>query len=271
MRNVFSNYGSRTRPAQCLGWLAVCCLAFCAAGVVRAQDNAFVLDDSTFDQWMNNGLGGGVQNPNDYLTAQLESELASIERNCKLTEVQRERLMLAGQGDVARFMDRVNALRDEVVGKSYDNNDISNIYMRIQPLATELRQGVFQEDSLLRKLERSTLTKEQAEEVAAAKRERMAFQYAAKVRLQVVTLERAVPMTDEQRQAFVKLVLAETKPPLRFGEMDAYVTLYQISSLSEEKIAAIFDKAQTTKIQEHLQQARGLGAHLRQQGLIAEE
>lgn len=238
---------------------------------VRGEEVGFVLDDSTFDQWMNNGLGGGAQSPNDFLASQLEGELAAIERNCKLTEAQHERLMLAGQGDVARFMDRVNALRDEVVGKSYDNNDINNIYMRIQPLAQELRQGVFTEDSLLRKLERNTLTKEQSEEVAAAKRERMAFLYAAKVRLQVVTLERAVPMTDEQRQAFVKLILADTKPPLRFGEMDSYVTMYQISSLPEEKISAIFDKAQAAKIQEHLQQARGLGAHLRQQGLIAEE
>lgn len=251
--------------------LAACCLLCCATMDVRGEEVGFVLDDSTFDQWMNNGLGGGAQSPNDFLASQLEGELAAIERNCKLTEAQHERLMLAGQGDVARFMDRVNALRDEVVGKSYDNNDINNIYMRIQPLAQELRQGVFTEDSLLRKLERNTLTKEQSEEVAAAKRERMAFLYAAKVRLQVVTLERAVPMTDEQRQAFVKLILADTKPPLRFGEMDSYVTMYQISSLPEEKISAIFDKAQAAKIQEHLQQARGLGAHLRQQGLIAEE
>ena len=84
----------------------------------------------------------------------------------------------------------------------------------------------------------------------------------------MTTFEIGVPLTEVQRQRFLKLLFEELEPPKKFGDQDQYVVFYQASKLDQEKLKPIFDDAQWRALDETFRRARGMEAHLRQQGFI---
>src|SRR2546430_10007269 len=92
------------------------CAALCFAQPTHAQ-NKFVMGDDQFNQWLYQGNGQAADEDSE-ITLMVES----IDRSCHLTEQQKNKLRLAGRGDYARFSQKVDDLRSECVGKSYDQN-----------------------------------------------------------------------------------------------------------------------------------------------------
>src|SRR3954451_5772342 len=110
----------RTRlTTYLLGWttasLAVWSLAL-PTDYACAQ-NKFVMDENNFNAWL---YQGNRQAPDQESETTLMVE--AIDRSCHLTAEQKEKLRLGGQGDYARFEQKVNDLRSECIGKSYDQN-----------------------------------------------------------------------------------------------------------------------------------------------------
>ncbi len=71
--------------------------------------------------------------------------------------------------------------------------------------------------------------------------------------------------------AALKLLKEETKPPRKLGENDYYVVLYQLSRIPEEKIKPVFDDIQWRFLKRQLDQGRGMGMFLKQNGFIPDE
>src|SRR5437773_240281 len=107
---------SHTNSLSAVAAVLAVCAAVCSTDPAHAQ-NKFVMDDNQFNQWLYQGNGQ---------TADEESEITlmveSIDRSCHLNDAQKTELRLAAHGDYARFNQKVEDLRSECVGKSYDQN-----------------------------------------------------------------------------------------------------------------------------------------------------
>jgi hypothetical protein len=245
--------------------LVLAALLTFAAAPARAQD--FTLTDEQFDMWLSNGSNSTLT----LVDSQLEIEIQAIDRICRLEPDQVEKLKLAGRGDVTRFRGRVDALRKKLVGRTYDQNEMNEMWQAIQPLQQEMQAGILGDDSLFQKILHRTLQPQQVAEYEAAEAARNANHYSAKVRLYVAVLERSFPMTDEQRQALVRLFLEKTTAPRRFGQNEIYYIMYQASRLKEEDVGKLFDKDYTRALMGAFRQGAGYEHFLRQQGFIFDE
>ena len=244
--------------------LATAMVAFCAQAT-DGQDT-FELNEGTFNQWLYNASQGQFD-PNSEVTLAVEA----VDRACGLSDPQIGKLRLAGQGDYARFEHRVAELRAKYVGKTYSQNEIGNIYQKIQPLAQIYQAGLLGDSSLFSKVLARSLTPDQVAEFERIEAERRQASYAAKVGLFIATLERSCPLTDRERTALGELILADTRPPKVFGQYDWYVVLFQASKIPDEKYEQIVDQAQLRVLKQTVQQGAGLEQWLRQQGILADE
>jgi hypothetical protein len=232
------------------------------AGPAHAQ-NKFVMDENQFTGWL---YQGSAQNPDE------ESEVTlmvdSIDRTAHLTAEQKEKLRLAGHGDYARFEQKVNDLRNECIGKTYDQNETQELYQKFQLLRNELQAGMLGSTSLFAKVVHRVLTPEQQEEYEAADAERRKASHAAKVRLFVAILEQSCPMKASQRDAFVELLLKETQPALRPSEYDWFVVIVQAAKIPDSKLAPILDPKQLAYIKKLTGARVGMEPMLRNMGVL---
>jgi hypothetical protein len=244
-----------------------CCAIIAGAPSLRAQ-NQFRLEENQFNSWLyNNGRGNGKLDQDSEVTLNVDA----VDRACHLNDAQKEKLRLAASGDYARFLQQVEQLHDELVGKSYDQNEIGKVYEKIQPLSARYQAGMLGDASLFAKVLHSTLTPEQTEEYAAADLERRQARHEAKCKLFVAVFEQSCPLTAKQRDALLQLLLKETRPAKRQSEYDWYVVAFQVSQISEKKLNTILDASQMKVLKTSTRQARGLEAHLKRTGVLPDE
>jgi hypothetical protein len=204
----------------------------------------------------------------DIATEAAEEVVLRIQREADDRAEQKEKLRLGGQGDYARFEQKVNDLRSECIGKSYDQNEMQELYQKFQPLTIQHQAGMLGPTSLFAKVVHQVLTPEQKEEYEAAEAERRKTRHAAKVRLFVAVLERSCPLKSSQRDAMVELLLNETRPALRSSEYDWYVVIVQGAKIPDSKLNSILDPAQMKYIKKITGQARGMDGMLKQMGVL---
>jgi hypothetical protein len=221
------------------------------------------MDDRQFNGWLFQRTG---QAPDE--DSEITLMVEAIDRTCHLSAEQREKLLLAGHGDYARFEQKVNDLRSECVGKTYDQTEMQTLYQKFQPLREQYQAGMLGPTSLFAKVVNRALTPEQQEEYEAAEAERRKTRHEAKVRLFVALLEQSCPLKSSQRDAFVDLLLKETRPALRSSDYDWYVVIVQVAKIPDSKLKPILDPLQLTYVKKIAAQARGMEGRLRQLGVL---
>jgi hypothetical protein len=135
-------------------------------------------------------------------------------------------------------------------------------------LQSTLAAGLFGDGSIFCKTVRKTLHDSQWSEFNKVEQERRLYRYRATIELMVSMLESGLPLLDEQRQAFIALLLEETRPPPRAGQYDYYVVMLKTSRIPEEKLKPLFDDVQWKILQTQLQQARGMEQWLKESGYV---
>jgi len=221
-----------------------------------------------FDQWV---LGGKTR---DQMERTLRSLLAlhveSVARACELSGAQREKLQLAGEGDLKRLFRTIEKLREKHRDVGQDQQKVNAFVQEMSPLQMKLQTGVYDDSSLFRKVLRQTLNHEQSAQYEQQERERRKFRYEAKIELVLSTLQNNISLRADQRQRLVKLLLDETEPPKKFGvgQYDYYIVLCQAGRLPEAKLKPIFDDAQWRSFQRLLTRYRGMETFLQQQGFL---
>lgn len=253
---------TRNLSSRLIAAIAVCA-SLAVAVAADAQNNKFVLNDSQFNSWLYQG-SGQPPDPDSEATLTIEA----IDRTCHLNAEQKEKLLLAAQGDFARFNQQVDDLRSEMVGKSYDQKEFQELYQKIQPLTQRYQAGMLGSTSLFAKVVHQVLEPEQQEEYEAAEAARRKIRHGAKVRLFVALLEQSCPLKSSQRDAFVSLLLKDTQPPLRASEYDWYVVIVQVAKIPDTKLKPILDQAQLTFLKKILAQGRGMEGHLQRIGVL---
>jgi hypothetical protein len=222
--------------------------------------------EAQFDQqvFQRDGNAAGARRR---LDAQLALQVEDLDWACTLTDAQKHKLRLAGRGDIKRFFDRCDTVKQKFQAAHQDGQRLQEVWQDISPLQMTLQAGLFQDDSLLHKALSNTLTGEQFARYDALARDRRAFRHRANVELAVTTLEQSMPLRDAQRRELTTLLTNETKPPRKASQYDYYFVMFQIGRLPEGKLKPLFDNLQWKVVSRQLDQFRGMEPTLRQWGL----
>src|SRR5207245_8056724 len=124
----------------------------------------------------------------------LALQVKDIDRACKLTDAQKKKLQLTGRGDIKRFFDRYEKVKQKFQLVKHDEQKMQEIWQDISPLQMTLQAGLFHDDSLLHKSLHNTLSSEQFARYDAIAGERRAFRHHANIELAVTTLEQSMPL-----------------------------------------------------------------------------
>ncbi len=236
-----------------------------AAAEAPANVVNFEVHESNFDSWVFQNLQN-AQAAKTQLDKLLGLQIDDVDRAGKLSEAQRKKMQLAGSGDIKRFFEKVEVVRKKFLLVRKDQQKFNEIWQDIQPLQLTMAAGLFDDGSLFHKTLRKTLTAEQATHYEQSQRDRRAFRYRAKVDLAVAMLENAMPLRDEQRKEFARLLMEQTRPPQKSGQYDYYVIMWQASKLPEDKLKPLFDNAQWKVLNQQFTQMRGMEQWLKQNG-----
>lgn len=235
--------------------------------VVAAPAVNFVVNDAQFDMWVFGSprtAGGGRSK----LEALLDLSVDEVSRECKLADSSRQKLILAGKGDIKRFFDKVEEKRKKFESMKNDQNKIGELYQELVPLQSAVNSGLFGDGSLYSKTLRRVLgdyDDARYQETLRAKRE---FHYRAKVELVVAQLDQTLGLSDRQRRTLVDTIIRETRPPERYGQYAYYLILYQAGKVHRDKLRPLFEPKQWEFFQRQLDQMRGIEQFLRTQGML---
>ena len=206
------------------------------------------------------------------LESQLTSRIAQIDRDCKLSDDQKKKLVVAGQGDVKRAFARLDELKEKfeaTAANAVERRQFLHEVARFRPASTTL--DFFGDESLFAKVLKNTLSPEQLAvreksiRDAAKARHQLAIHWAAR------SLEIWLKLSQEQRQQLEKLLIARTRAPRKFGEYDYYGLMFQLSKLPEQELEPILNREQRKNIQQHFAQAQRLEKILKDGGFLPEE
>jgi hypothetical protein len=235
--------------------------------VVQAPAQVMMLNEAQFDMWVFGGAGNAVRGRNK-LEALLDLSVDEVARECSLAPLQRQKLVLAGRGDIKRFFEKVEEKRRKFDKLRTDQNKIGELYQEVIPLQAMLNAGLFSDGSLYSKTLKRVLGESEDSRYQELLRDKQLFRYRAKVELVVAQLDQTLGLSDHQRREFVDLIIKESQPPTRYGQYDYYLILYQIGKLHRERLRPLFKDKQWAFLVRQLDQMRGMEQFLRNQGLL---
>lgn len=233
----------------------------------RANGIRMSFNAETFERWIFGG-GGDAQRDRLRNNADLEMAINKLDRQHHLTDIQKEKLMLAGRGIRKRFFDRVEVARQTFVAADDGQVLTDEDRREIQWLQSLASASLFGPESLFSKTARTTLNEEQRAAIAAANHKRQSLHHRGMVAATVLTVERTVELRRPQRDALTKLLLEETPIPTVRYDTDNKLMMYQFAGLAEAGVKPLLDDDQWQNLQSQLTEFRAYEALLRREGLI---
>jgi hypothetical protein len=198
----------------------------------------------------------------------LTLRINSLERAGGLSKDQVEKLRLAAHNDVVSFFRKVEALKQECRGINVNDQKFQEMWQKIEPLRSQFNAGLLDETSLFNKVLQGICRRNPSAPYLEEERQRRRFRYRATIEVAVTMFEAGVPLTDVQRQKFLKVLFNELEPPKSIGRRAEYVVFYQASKLDEAKLKPIFDDAQWRALSNVMRSAKAMEQHLKTQGFV---
>ena len=205
------------------------------------------------------------------LKESLELYTEDVDRACGLSDAQKQKLRLAGRGDIERFFRAYEVVKKKFQTIKNDQQKVNQIFQDISPLQAQMMSGLFDRDSLLQKCLINTIIREQFLKYHKLDQERRRFHHESKVGLVVMMLDQSAPITAEQRRQLTTLLLRETRPPRKLGQYDYYVMMHQVSKIDDANFKKILDNIQWQVFNQQLGQLRNIEQWLKQNGLLSDD
>jgi hypothetical protein len=244
-------------------------------------DRQIVFSDAQFDQYVYGGtrrvvIVNGVQQvvsdassnavgAQQQFEATINSEIQAIDQVCALTERQKSKLLLAGRGDYADYLDQLADLRQQMTTRPLSQQEYSELIMKLQPLRMSVaRNNLLNENSLFRKTLRRCLTEQQV----GPYRDFLRAQRVKIIESVLLNWDRnaaQVKLTGETRQNFINLLADHGRLPHSQATYIHYIVLYEVDRLAEQ-IQPLLTEAEWTKLQTQVQQAKRVEASIRRSG-----
>jgi len=237
--------------------------------------NGFRIEN--FDQWVfsNQQKIGGARKR---LLDRLQAEAESIQSTCKLADQQKEKLLLAGRGDIQTFTQQYNTVRAKFAEKLKQNDQqaFQNIWQEIQPLQRKYHGQIYGEGSLFRKVLDHLLDEQQLARIEQLRKEQRVFQYRSMVMQLISQFDQASPLTHEKREKLLALIDEYTFPPQSTASTQQshfvmYYVLSQMAEIPEGELRPLFGKATWKVLKQQIRQGKAMKRNLEQQGLVPEK
>ncbi len=245
--------------------------------VAKQNQNQHGFRIENFDQWVFSNQQK-LSSAQKQILDRLEGEADSIQSTCKLENGQKEKLLLAGRGDIQAFTQLYAEVRAKFVEKIKENNQqaIQNVWQEIQPLQKKYHGQIFGEGSLFEKVLGHLLDEQQSDRLEKIRREQRRFQYQSAVLQLISQFEQAAPLKHENREKLLVLIDQHALPPKSMtGHNRAhYFTYYiygQMAEIPEKELRPLFGKAVWKVVKQQMQQGKRMKRNLEQQGLVPDK
>jgi hypothetical protein len=226
-----------------------------------------MITEGNIDAW----IYGNQSRGRGWLEASLKHKVDEMGKLCELSALQKQKLTLAGEGDIQRFESQVEDLKATCQLGALRPEKYSELYQKTRPLHATLQRGLFGHSSLFHKTLVTALRPEQLARCEQLEQERRVYRYRARVELCVAQLDAVLGLRDDQRRRLVELILDKTRPPKNFGQSDGFVVLVQMSRLPEEELKSVLDPRQWPEMRRRLLNARRMLPMLKQNGVILDD
>lgn len=190
-----------------------------------------------------------------------KKELDDLCQRYSLTSDQREKLALAGEGDLKRFLDRVRQSRQQLKQaeekKELQQPNAQQVhYDAAFKLYADRRRGLFSSGSLFAKSRERTFSAEQlarfnADQAAEARRVTEVY-----VQLYIVLLQREIPLLAAQREQLRKVILENIPPLSQEDESAVGFVAYKASLIDPQLLRPLLDDEQWEKLQKYFEHAK---------------
>jgi hypothetical protein len=201
----------------------------------------------------------------EVLEKHLVSRISELQVLYHLSDPQVEKLRLAGRGDIKRYMDRL----DSLVKRMTESED-SSLAREARDLE-RTRDRLFDDGSLLSKTIVNTLSQEQLAQIEATIRQENMLLYRDAVKQAAQRLAGLANLSVLQTDELSRLILAETRPPRRFGRSDYALVMFQASTLSESKLEPIFLEDQWKVLKAHFKSWSDAEQFLKSEGFVFDD
>jgi len=230
-----------------------------------------------FDQWVFRNQQN-IGEARKQLLDRLQGEAESIQSTCQFGDQQKEKLLLAGRGDIQAFTRLYAELRAKF-SEELDNNGqqaMQNIWQEIRPLQNKYHSQIFGAGSLFEKVLDHLLDEQQSARIDQLRREQRAFQFKSAVMQLVSQIDQAAPIRRENREKLLALIDRYALPPKSMaGHNHSHLLIYymlgQMVEIPEDELRPLFGKPAWKAIQQQMQQGKALKDHLAMQGLVPEK
>src|ERR1700722_2328525 len=138
------------------------------------------------------GFGGEREGRRFELESLLKKNVAESARAGALSDGQRQKLLLAGTGDIHHLFDRMEQIKSKYQSEALDQDGLRRLNEETRPLLIGLFKGPFGENSLFAKTRAKILTPEQVVRIERDDDNRRSFQHRASVRMAVLRLSTAL-------------------------------------------------------------------------------
>ena len=236
--------------------------------IVAPQQLLYLVNETMFNRTVYGTLT--PERAREKLESVLSLRIASVERSSAISRAQKERLALAGRGDIKRIFDRIED-RKGVLNRQIDQEEYRRLIQELRPIQLLWLQDPFREGSYFSKALKMTLEEGQAKRLTKVEGEAKRLHYRARIDQVIVSLDTFLGLSADQRRRLTSLLVEETRPPLIFGSHDVQVVLHQMASLPEAKVRPIFDDPQWRTLEGRLIQARAMKPFLVSNGYLAED
>ena len=208
------------------------------------------------------------------MKALAETEIRGLEQLVQLSDLQKEKLRLAAEGDSSRICREIDRVRKLTEHMQPDNNNVNEIQKHITPLRSKMEKGILHESSLFRSVMNQILEPEQVRMVQEREIALRTERVRGFVNMALIRLEKSVPLLQSQREKYLEIaeqkILSQDRAKLT-QQMEYMFGEYVLYSLSDEKLKSFLDQHQVDAIKKNNQVAVQYKAYFEGQGLKIDE
>lgn len=179
---------------------------------------------------------------------------------CELEPAQLEKLQLAAEGDVVRFYREFERIKSEVKGvKMNDAQAWQQAWPILMPLHQRVQQGIFDDSSLCHTVLKTTLNPGQLEQFETAEAKRRDYAFKANCKTAIADLSREIPLTGEQREKLLAIMLSVARPKKSHPQMEIMVGMVLFNkAIKRIESESGLDKKQLDHLVKLLERVRGM-------------
>jgi hypothetical protein len=213
--------------------------------IQNGNERMIQIDDRSLLQMVfrNNLRSTTIEDARQQSTSALQLQAEAAAEQLALTPEQKAKLVLAGQGDIHRFLADFELFREKIGPRQMSMERWQELNQEIQPLRKRSQDGLHGPGSLFARTLSGILNEQQQAIYKQLQEDRRRRQYLALVQTTVALIDSQMPLTAAQRNRLVELTMTKTEPPPAYGEYytQFYLVIDKMASIPDADLRPLFD------------------------------